>query len=92
MKLRCKIYKTNLDKILSGEKNIEYRQVESIIFDCEGEQYEYTVERIKVLSDNKPSRETMDKLKAMHPDVKWEEDLSTLVIYLGEKKITKQKT
>lgn len=78
MKLRCRINDKYLNKILSGEKEVEYRQVESIVFECDGKEYEFVVDR---LFEGPP----IDCLQRLHPDVNWKENLPSMGIWLGQR-------
>lgn len=82
MKLRCKIKKNYLDQIVSGEKQVEYRQIESIIFECEGKEYEFEVEEVKELS----GADEIASLKQRYPDINWSYSLPTIAIELGKRK------
>ena len=80
MKLKCKIKDKYLKQILNGEKKIDYRQIESIIFvDESGKEHEFEVKGITlvVLDDG--------YLKENYPDIEWKDNLPTIGIRLGKK-------
>ena len=79
MKLRAKIWKKYLDKILKGEKKWEYRQIESIILECEGKEYEFEVLGIETL----PPLIAKELFK--QHNLSYDENLVTIAIRLGRK-------
>jgi hypothetical protein len=66
MKLRAKIRPDYLDQILSGDKRVEYRQLEEIELD-DGQR----VVRFTVDSVNRLSRFWDMRVRENHPDVPW---------------------
>ena len=77
MLLKAKIKKEYLDQILSGNKQIEYREIEGIEFDDGTRKIIFDVKSIDTLTDN-------DFLKTNYPDVKWNDKLKVR-IFLGNK-------
>jgi len=86
MKLKCKIKDKYLKQILKGEKRLEYRQVESIIFvDEQGKEYEFEVEKVGTVSRDYGGLGIMQLLKKKYPDVWWKDNLPTIAIRLGRR-------
>ncbi len=79
MKLRAKIERKYLEQILRGEKEYEYRQLESIILvDKEtGEEFEFEILDIEKID--------VKEVKKRYPDVPWKEGLLTVAIKLGRR-------
>lgn len=94
MKLTCKITPKYMQQILDGKKNIEYRQVESIIFKCgEDKKYEFEVSDISVYPKEKdlPYPNVTRQLRKRYPDIDWRDDLQTFAIFLGKRVKEKKK-
>jgi len=87
MKLKCKIKDKYLKQILKGEKKVEYRQVESIIFvDEQGKEYEFEVKSIENVPTHMYGGLYTDCiLRKKYPDVSWDDDLPTIAIELGRR-------
>jgi len=64
MKLKCKIYPKYLDDILNKEKNWEFREIESIIFDDGKRKVEVDVLFVGAVLNT-------EDVKESYPDVKW---------------------
>lgn len=79
MKLQAKIYEHNLDSILRGDKDVEFRQFESITLTDGERSATFKVKGVfRVLPFQ--MREIMDK----HPDVPWMDDTPVHGIEIGE--------
>lgn len=79
MKLRAKIYPKYLNQILNGDKSVEVRQIESMILvnSETGEEFEFEVRDVEKTTDLK-------LIQKVFPDVKWNPDLPTIMIDLGD--------
>lgn len=92
MKLKAKISKKYLNQIISGEKTIEYRNVESIILSDGKRTREYKVEALYAFNpitanfDNK-----MGWMRNRFKDVVWKDNEPLLEIYLGDRVIRRKK-
>ena len=85
MKLRAKIKNKYLKQILAGKKNVEYRQIESIIFvDEQGKEWEFKIDGIQKIPEDMFLMD-IDDLRTLYPDVEWKDNLPTIAIELGER-------
>lgn len=80
MKLKAKITDDHLDKILSGEKITEFRQLESIELTSESGR-KYTLE-IKDVDNVTPPG--LKYLEIRYPDIPWDDNLPTIMMALGD--------
>lgn len=80
MKLKAKIYPKYLDDILSGEKLLEHRQIESITLTDGKREIEIDVPRMYVVNEDS----TIDHIMSQHPDVKWNDTKPILELVLGD--------
>ena len=88
MKLRVKILRKYLEQILKGEKKVEYRKVESIIFvDEKGNEYEFEVKGINAACKGYSnwSEDYIELLRKIYPDISWNDNLPLLEIKLGRR-------
>ncbi len=79
MKIKAKIYPEHLDKILRGEKNIEYRQFESITLDDGERQPE-----LPIVCINQLTAEKQDEIREKYRNIPWDESLPIHEIVLGK--------
>ena len=85
MKLQAKIKNKYLKQILEGKKNVEYRQIESIVFvDEQGNEYEFKVNKIFNIPQDTYIL-TINDLRMLYPDVPWKDNMLTIGIVLGER-------
>jgi len=80
MKLYAKILPKYLDRILKGEKSIDYRQFESIVFENTetGERIEFDIEKIITRINQGP-------LKIVYKDIPWHQGKHIYGIKLGRR-------
>lgn len=66
MKLKAKIFPKHLDEILNGKKNMEYREIESIVLTDGKRTVEFPIRRIL-----NPDISMGDYIMGHYNDVKW---------------------
>ena len=80
MKLKCKILPKYLKAILDGTKDVEYRQVESIVLinSKTGKEHEFEVTDLWM-------HKAKDVVFEAYPDIKWDRKKQILCIGIGKK-------